>query len=265
MDQYEVRTWRCLAPVRHPLPGGARLLVVAAGAVRTEAVGEEKRGWRIRADPDHRAGDAPAGAGAAANPMERRAFRLGWSRWRRAHQAVAARCHAARHARARATRRLIARSLPAAPIARCADRGRVGARPTAACRRSDRGRGGRRHDHRTDPRRDPDAWCTGSLVARDAGGVRQVGDGVPAVPALVRQRPLAAHPRGTAERGMRSVAVGTSQGVDKPRLPLTRSAVPRQSPPASSLFDGFTESQRRSSPPASANRLRILPESLLID
>jgi len=25
-------------------------------------------------------------------------FRLGWSRWRRAHQAVAARCHAARHA-----------------------------------------------------------------------------------------------------------------------------------------------------------------------
>jgi Putative transposase of IS4/5 family (DUF4096) len=29
---------------------------------------------------------------------EQRAFRLGWSRWRRAHQAVAARCHAARHA-----------------------------------------------------------------------------------------------------------------------------------------------------------------------
>ena len=27
---------------------------------------------------------------------ELRAFRLGWSRWRRAHQAVAARCHAAR-------------------------------------------------------------------------------------------------------------------------------------------------------------------------
>ena len=27
---------------------------------------------------------------------EQRSFRLGWSRWRRAHQAVAARCHAAR-------------------------------------------------------------------------------------------------------------------------------------------------------------------------
>ena len=28
---------------------------------------------------------------------ECRPFRIGWSRWRRAHQAVAARCHAARH------------------------------------------------------------------------------------------------------------------------------------------------------------------------
>jgi hypothetical protein len=32
---------------------------------------------------------------------ERRAFRLGWSVWQRAHQAVAARCHATRHARER--------------------------------------------------------------------------------------------------------------------------------------------------------------------
>jgi len=35
---------------------------------------------------------------AMAEPEERRVFRLGWSRWRRAQQAVAARCHAARHA-----------------------------------------------------------------------------------------------------------------------------------------------------------------------
>lgn len=34
-------------------------------------------------------------------PDAQRGFRLGWSRWRRRHQAVAARCHAARHARAR--------------------------------------------------------------------------------------------------------------------------------------------------------------------
>jgi hypothetical protein len=32
-------------------------------------------------------------------PAERRTFRLGWSHWRRAHQAVAARCHAAHHTR----------------------------------------------------------------------------------------------------------------------------------------------------------------------
>ena len=33
--------------------------------------------------------------------QEHRAFRFGWSVWRRAHQAIAARCHAARHARRR--------------------------------------------------------------------------------------------------------------------------------------------------------------------
>ncbi len=35
---------------------------------------------------------------AMAGPDEQRAFRFDWSRWRRAHQAVAARCHAARRA-----------------------------------------------------------------------------------------------------------------------------------------------------------------------
>ncbi len=34
-------------------------------------------------------------------PDAQRGCRFGWSRWRRAHQAVAARCHAARHARTR--------------------------------------------------------------------------------------------------------------------------------------------------------------------
>jgi hypothetical protein len=36
---------------------------------------------------------------AMAERDERRTFRLGWSVWRRMHQAVAARCHAARRAR----------------------------------------------------------------------------------------------------------------------------------------------------------------------
>jgi hypothetical protein len=35
---------------------------------------------------------------AMAGDEKRRAYRLAWSRWRRAHQAVAARCHAARRA-----------------------------------------------------------------------------------------------------------------------------------------------------------------------
>jgi hypothetical protein len=35
---------------------------------------------------------------AMAEPKRRRRFLLGWSSWRRAHQAVAARCRAARHA-----------------------------------------------------------------------------------------------------------------------------------------------------------------------
>jgi hypothetical protein len=38
---------------------------------------------------------------AMAEAGERRTFQLGWSRWRRAHQAVAARCHATRHAHMR--------------------------------------------------------------------------------------------------------------------------------------------------------------------
>ncbi len=37
---------------------------------------------------------------AVAEPAERRSFRLGWSRWRRAHQAVARRGHIAARARA---------------------------------------------------------------------------------------------------------------------------------------------------------------------
>jgi hypothetical protein len=38
---------------------------------------------------------------ALGEPEAQRRFRFGWSHWRRVHQAVAARCHAARHARTR--------------------------------------------------------------------------------------------------------------------------------------------------------------------
>jgi hypothetical protein len=47
---------------------------------------------------------------------ERRLFRLGWSQWRRAHQAVAARCHAARPAPRQAALPL-ARAAPPPPAA----------------------------------------------------------------------------------------------------------------------------------------------------
>jgi hypothetical protein len=43
-----------------------------------------------------------------------RAFRLGWSQWRRRHQAVAARCHAARQALRRETRPPVAAAPPPA-------------------------------------------------------------------------------------------------------------------------------------------------------
>ena len=46
---------------------------------------------------------------------ERRAFRLGWSRWRRRHQAVAARSHAARRALRHAVRPPVDAAPPAEP------------------------------------------------------------------------------------------------------------------------------------------------------
>ena len=56
---------------------------------------------------------------AMAESEAQRAFRIGWSRWRRAHQAVAARCHAARRARAQnpaMPRWHDAASCPGAPV-----------------------------------------------------------------------------------------------------------------------------------------------------
>jgi Putative transposase of IS4/5 family (DUF4096) len=46
-----------------------------------------------------------------AQPEERRPFHLGWSLWRRTHQAIAARCHTARRARGQD------RPLPSGPTA----------------------------------------------------------------------------------------------------------------------------------------------------
>ena len=53
---------------------------------------------------------------AMAESNERRAFRFGWSVWRRAHQAVAARCHAARRTRGRDRSSPAAAATPSPPL-----------------------------------------------------------------------------------------------------------------------------------------------------
>jgi Putative transposase of IS4/5 family (DUF4096) len=85
---------------------------------------------------------------AMGDAAERRSFRLGWSRWRRAHQAVAARCHAAR----RALRREAHPPARAAPPAAATEAGLTEAEwrrvaPLLPSQKPTRGRP--RHDHRT--------------------------------------------------------------------------------------------------------------------
>ena len=85
---------------------------------------------------------------AMGEPAERRAFRLGWSRWRRAHQAVAARCRAVTHTGARddlPTPSAVALSAP--PPAGLTDAEWAAVAPLLPPQRPPRGRP--RHDHRT--------------------------------------------------------------------------------------------------------------------
>jgi hypothetical protein len=85
---------------------------------------------------------------ALGEPDAQRGFRLGWSRWRRSHQAVAACCHAARHERARSQATKERTILPAA-LARGAltDAEWERVRPVLPPQQPWTGR--RRHDHRT--------------------------------------------------------------------------------------------------------------------
>jgi len=85
---------------------------------------------------------------AMGDAADRRAFRLGWSRWRRAHQAVAARCHAARRAvrdAARAPARAAPPPAPAEAGLTDAEWHRVA--PLLPPQKPAKGRP--RHDHRT--------------------------------------------------------------------------------------------------------------------
>ena len=85
---------------------------------------------------------------AMGEPAERRALRLGWSRWRRAHQAVAARCRAPTHALAPAPAPAPrAVTLPAPPPTGLSDAEWALVRPLLPPRKSRVGRPP--HDHRT--------------------------------------------------------------------------------------------------------------------
>jgi transposase len=84
---------------------------------------------------------------AMAEREDQRTFRLGWSVWRRAHQAVAARCHAARHAPGRDRPRPPgSASLPAPGPANLTDAEWAAVRDLLPPQHPPRGRP--RHDHR---------------------------------------------------------------------------------------------------------------------
>ncbi len=85
---------------------------------------------------------------ALAGGAEQRAFRLGWSRWRRRHQAVAARSQAARRGRDRGSPPATpATPPPAVPGADLTDAEWALVQPLLPPQRSPTGRP--RHDHRT--------------------------------------------------------------------------------------------------------------------
>jgi hypothetical protein len=85
---------------------------------------------------------------ALGEPDAQRRFRFGWSRWRRAHQAVAARCHATRHARTQSQSTHDRTILPAA-LARDALTDAEWARVRGVLPPQKPKTGRPRHDHRT--------------------------------------------------------------------------------------------------------------------
>jgi len=85
---------------------------------------------------------------AMAGPDDRRSFRLDWSRWRRAHQAVAARYHAARWALKRGGACPVSAALPRAAVSgELSDAEWERVRPLLPPQKPTTGRP--RHDHRT--------------------------------------------------------------------------------------------------------------------
>jgi hypothetical protein len=172
LDQYEVRTWEAWR--RHAtlsLLAHAYLVVLRRAAPgRTSEKGGAESGLIPLTVPEVRRLVI-----AMSEAAERRPFRLGWSRWRRAHQAGAARCHAARRVVREATRagdRAAPLSVSSPAGAGLTDGEWRLVRPLLPPQKpaTGRPRGARRH---------PLGRALESLVARDAGGVRHMGDGRP--------------------------------------------------------------------------------------
>ncbi len=85
---------------------------------------------------------------AMTGPDAQRDFRLAWSRWRRTHQAVAARCHAARRALRRGGAGAVSAALPRAAMnGQLSDAEWERVRPLLPSQKPTTGRP--RHDHRT--------------------------------------------------------------------------------------------------------------------
>ena len=147
LDQYEVRRWEAwhrfvtLCLLAHAYLAVLRLHARAPGAA-TAGAADEPDLLPLTVPEVRRLVLALAGA------AEQLAFRLGWSRWRRAHQARAARCRGGRDAPGPCPPAPVrVTPLPAGPGAALTDAEWAVVLPLLPPQRPARGRP--RHDHRT--------------------------------------------------------------------------------------------------------------------
>src|SRR5215210_5187641 len=146
-----------------------------------------------------------------AAPKSRRRFLLGWSLWRRAHQAVAARCRKASLAAKRAARATPGREGPPEAVTIAPEEAHLTDEQWAlVCPLLPPQRGGIGREH---PTTTAPSWAASYgwrgralLLAGDARGVRQVGERLQAPRAVGQARPMAAYP--PSVRGRRSAGTG---------------------------------------------------------
>jgi hypothetical protein len=218
-----------LASLHHPL--FARTCLAGAGA---------SAGWS-RGDHRQKGGSASERSAltipevrrlvlAMREQGEQRTFRLGWSGFRRTHQAVAARGLAARRAHQDGSRCSAGvppgQAVPLPAEAQAGDqRRRMGAHSPTPRERRNRSRGVPATTIGVSSSGIVAVVCDSRILARDASGVWQMGDCLQALQALVRRRARASDPGSIGPWFRRqstrhlvwtlSVAVGRSQPVEK--------------------------------------------------